>query len=124
MKIVFLASLLILTFLTGCAAIGEQGDFSSQGSMNGQLSLFLNGPDRSTTDVTFNLAAINIVAEDGTKRELMGAPLDINSAAMVGRQIVLSERMLPEGAYKKLQFVIKEASIKRKDRIATPGFAA
>src|SRR4030043_473410 len=37
----------------------------------------------------------------------------------MGRQILLSERALPEGKYEKIKFIVKQASIKRKDRIAS-----
>jgi len=89
------------------------------GENYGQVTMFLNGPDRPSLDITFTLLAVNITAEDGTYKEITSIPLNINSTAVTDRQLLLGEKALPTGKYKKLQFIVKEASIKRKDRIAT-----
>jgi YVTN family beta-propeller protein len=108
---------LLLTFILGCAAVQEYRE-PSEGSY-GQITIFLNGPDKTSLDITFDLLAVNIMAEDGTYRELVNTPLNINSFAITGRQMLLCERTLPEVRYKKLQFIVKQASIKRKDKIAS-----
>jgi YVTN family beta-propeller protein len=108
---------LLLTFFLGCTTIKEQVEPSAPSY--GQITLFLNGPVKASLDITFKLLAVNIVAEDGTPREVMNTPLSINSIDVAGRQILLGEKTLPEGKYKKLQFVVKEASIKRKGKIAS-----
>jgi YVTN family beta-propeller protein len=108
---------LLFTFILGCAAVQEYRE-PSEGS-NGQITIFLNGPDKTSLDITFELLAVNIMAEDGTYRELVNTPLNINSFAITGRQMLLCERTLPEVRYKKLQFIVKQASIKRKDKIAS-----
>ncbi|MEK7852012.1 MAG: YncE family protein [Deltaproteobacteria bacterium] len=110
--------MLLLIFLVGCAEALLQGESPGQRSDYGQLSLFMSEPEKASDDITFNLTAVNAMAEDGTYREITSSPLDISSIAMSGRQILLGERALPEGAYKKLQLIIKEAKIKRKDRVA------
>ncbi len=114
----YAACLLLLIFLVGCAAALEQGESPAQRADYGQISLFMSGPEKASVDITFNLTAVHAMAEDGTYREIMGAPLDISSIAMSGRQILLGERALPEGKYTKLQLIIKQASLKRKGKAA------
>jgi YVTN family beta-propeller protein len=88
---------------------------------HGQITLYLKGPDKTTVDITFDLQAINIIAEDGTPFEIMGTTKKINSVAITGQQILLSEKTLPIGKYKKLQFIVKEAEIARKEKTANLG---
>lgn len=109
---------LILIFLVGCSTVGERGDASSLQPNYGQVSLFLNGPERAAQDITFELTSVNIVSEEGTQMEIMNTPLAVNSVAVTGRQIILGERGIPEGTYKKIKLAVKESSIKKKDRIA------
>ena len=108
---------LLLTALMGCASVQEYVE--SPGTSRGQLTVYLKGPDKTSQDITFDLAAVNIMAEDGTYREVMNTPVNINSIAVSGRQILLGEKTLPEGRYKKLQLVVKQASISRKDKAAS-----
>ncbi len=108
---------LLLTFIIGCAAVQEYRE-PSDGSY-GQITIFLNGPDKTSLDITFDLLTVNMMAEDGTYREIMNTPLNINSFVITGRQMLLCERTLPENRYKKLQFIVKQASVKRKDKIAS-----
>jgi YVTN family beta-propeller protein len=106
----------LLIFVIGCASIQEY--MESPGTSQGQITVFLKGPDKTSLDITFDLVAVNIMAEDGTYREIMNTPFSINSVSVTGRQILLSERTLPVGRYKKFQLIAKHASIKRKDRAA------
>lgn len=101
---------------TACSTLEERSN--PPGQFKGQVTLFLNGPDKASQDITFELSAVNIVSEEGVYREIMNTPLSINSLDMTGRQILLGEKALPEGRYKKLQLVIKEAAIKRKEQTA------
>ncbi len=101
-------------FPPGCMTPEEQASHPEM--FKCQVSLFFNGPDMAASDITFELAGVNIVAEDGTSREVVRAPLRINSNDIKGRQIFLGEKSLPEGKYEKLQFVIKEASISKKGK--------
>ncbi|VAX30265.1 hypothetical protein MNBD_NITROSPIRAE03-1461 [hydrothermal vent metagenome] len=102
--------------LTGCTAIKGQRNVS--GHSRGQIDLFLKGADDTSVDISFDLTAIDIMAEDGTYREITSTPLNINSIAVKGRQILLAEKSLPEGRYKKLRLVVKRALIRRKGRMA------
>ncbi len=106
-------------FLAGCASVSEQTQVTNYPSQNnGQLTLFLNGPDKASLDMKFNLSAVSIMSESGIYREIVSKPLDISSLKMVGRQMLLAETYLPEGRYTKLKFIIKQAIIKRKDKMA------
>jgi len=107
----------LLVFWIGCASVQEY--IESPGTSNGQVTIFLKGPDKTSMDITFDLLTVNIMAEDGTYREMMNTPLNINSIAVTGRQILLGEKALPEGRYKKLRFIVKQASIRRKDKTAS-----
>lgn len=111
----------LLVFVTSCASVKSQGE-SSESFYNqnyGQVTIFLNGPDRSTLDISFDISAVSIMAEGGIYREVMSTPMTINSLNVMGRQILLAERSLPEGKYEKIKFTVKQASIRRKDRIAS-----
>lgn len=116
--LLFTVYYLLFVAMVGCAAALEQGESPAQRADYGQISLFMSEPEKASVDITFNLSAVNAMAEDGTYREITGAPLDINSIAMSGRQILLGERALPEGKYTKLQLIIKHASLKRKGKAA------
>jgi YVTN family beta-propeller protein len=116
---ILLLALCSSLFLVGCASVTEQGETSEYyGQNDGQITIFLSGPDQTSLDITFDLLAVNIMAEGGIYREIMSTPLNINSLKMMGSQILLGEKALPEGRYEKLKFIVKEAIIKRKDRIA------
>ncbi len=110
-----------LFLLTGCTAIkGRQGvSMHSQG----QIDLFLKAAEDTSVDISFDLTAVDIMAEDGTYREIMSSPLNINSLDIKGRQILLAEKALPAGRYKKLRFVVSRALLRRKgsvSRLAMP----
>ncbi|MBI5665149.1 MAG: YncE family protein [Nitrospirae bacterium] len=98
----------------GCATTEQQE--SRPELYQCQVALFLNGPERSAADITFELAAVNIIAEDGTSREIVSVPLRINSNNVKGRQIFLGEKSLPIGKYEKLELFVKEASITKKGK--------
>jgi YVTN family beta-propeller protein len=116
-KFLLLASYFILhTFFTGCASVQEYRE--SPGKSQGQVTMLLKGQDKTTSDISFELTAINILSDDGIYREIMNMPMNISSVSLTGRQIQLSEKFLPEGRYRKLQLVVKQALIKRMDRTA------
>lgn len=108
---------LLLTALIGCASVQEYVE--SPGTSRGQVTVYLKGSDKTSQDITIDLTAVNIMAEDGSYREIMNTPVNINSIAVSGHQILLGEKTLPEGKYKKLELIVKQASIKRKDKTAT-----
>jgi len=106
--------ILLLFLLCGCAPLQEYGVPLATG-LNGQFSLFFNGPERALNDITFKIQGVYLVSEDGTVREVLSKPVEINSFAIKDRQILLNESLLPEGRYRKLQIFIADALLKRKE---------
>ncbi|UCD35578.1 MAG: YncE family protein [Nitrospiraceae bacterium] len=109
--------LAVLAGLAGCATTGEQEGFARKQAA--QFTLYLNGPQQPSLDMTFELAAVTIVAEDGTAREVMSSPREVNSQAVSGRQVLLGEKVLPEGRYTGLELVVTRAEIIRDGRPAS-----
>ncbi|MFA4920254.1 MAG: hypothetical protein WC581_13555 [Thermodesulfovibrionales bacterium] len=110
--------ILILLFISiGCASVREYAGSSSAGG--GQISVYLKGADKVSTDITFDLQAVNIITEDGTVKEITINPIKVNSVSVAGRQLLLSEQTLPEGKYKRLQLIVKQASVKNQEKTAT-----
>jgi YVTN family beta-propeller protein len=108
--------ILFAGILSACATTEEQKE--QLGKSRGQLTVYLNGPEKPSLDITFDLFAVNIVQETGIRREVMSSPVSINSGEIKGRQILLGERLLPAGSYRKIHLFIKQAIIKRKGRVA------
>jgi hypothetical protein len=106
----------LMFFIAGCASMQEY--VAPQGPSDGQITVLLKGPDKTATDISFDLTAVNILAEDGTPREISSTPISIKSLALTGRQIRLGEKYIPEGRYKKLQLIVKQTLIKKKDKTA------
>jgi YVTN family beta-propeller protein len=103
--------------IAGCASLPEGGS-APAGHYAAQVTFFLNGPERATENITFELSAVNIIAENGSSHEIMGSPVMINSLDITGRQILLGERFIPEGRYRKIQLVVRKPVIQRKDRVS------
>jgi YVTN family beta-propeller protein len=103
---------IFMLLLPGCSTVEEQGEIVEK--HKGQFSLFLNGPERTLFDITFDLSAVNIVSADGISREIMGNSISINSFSVKDNQILLAESAVPEGNYNKIQLIVEKVSIKRK----------
>ncbi len=117
----FISSLILFAALAACTTTEELDN--GPGRFNTQLTIYLNGPETASLDVTFELMAVNIIAEGGAVTEVMTGPEMVNSFAVKGNQILLGEKSLPEGKYEKLQFIVREASIVsegRKAHLAIP----
>ncbi len=112
----FISSLILFAALAACTTTEELDN--GPGRFNTQLTIYLNGPETASLDVTFELMALNITAEDGAVTEVMTGPEMVNSFAVKGKQILLGEKSLPQGKYEKLQFIVREASIEREGRKA------
>jgi YVTN family beta-propeller protein len=84
----------------------------------GQIAIFLNGQEKPSQDITFDLIEITMVSEDGTSRQLLDSPRTINSKKIAGRQFLLSEKGLPEGKYTGLKLLVRDASVMRKGKSA------
>ncbi len=115
-RFLLLALCYLLVFGMGCASVREYA--GSTGADGGQISLYLKGADKVSTDITFDLQAVNIIAEDGTVKEIAIKPIKVNSVSIAGRQLLLSEQTLPEGKYKKLQLIVKQATVKNQGKTA------
>ncbi len=116
---IILIALCLILWEVGCASVAEQVKTPDYyGPDDGQVTIFLNGPEKASLDLTFELWAVNITSESGISRDIMNVPISVNSLALTGRQILLAEIPLPEGRYEKLTFMVKRALIKRKDRVA------
>ena len=105
----------LLFVVVGCASL-EEGQPEYYGPNDGQITIYLNGPDTASLDIAFDLSAVQIVSDSGMSREIMGKPLTINSLALINRQMLLGEIALPEGRYEKLKLTVKGASIKKKEK--------
>jgi len=117
MKIIYFISCFVLIIgLQACTTPEMQSEPFDP--YKGQVVLYFSMHNKASSDVTFELLAVNIISKDGTVRQIMNSPVSISSMTAAGRQILLGERSLPEGKYEKLQIVVKEASIRREDRIA------
>jgi len=117
--LLFVSALLTVSFLS-CTTLEERNTFKDQAT--GQLSLYLNGPEKASLDIRFTLLGINIISESGLTREITTVPRSIHSLSVKGRQTILAEKHLPEGNYTKLQLLLADVSIKKNDRIAALAF--
>jgi YVTN family beta-propeller protein len=106
----------LVLLVTGCATMEERRE--APPADRGQVTLYMNGPEKASLDITFLLEGINIESEDGIYRAVVHGPVEISSLEMAGRQKLLGEVYLPEGKYGSMQVVIKEASVKRGGREA------
>ena len=114
--LLFTVYCLLITALMGCASVNRYSDAPSLSG--GQVSLFLKVPEWTSTDLTVEISAVNIMAEDGTFLEVMNTPLSIRSSEVAGRQMLLGEKSLPDGRYKKLRLIVRQALVNRKDGTA------
>jgi len=107
----------MLVFGVGCASMKDY--VTSSAISEGQISVYLKGAEKVSTDIAFELQSVHIIAEDGTFREISLLPLKINSISLSDKQIIICDKTIPEGRYRKLQFTVKDAVLKREGRTAT-----
>jgi YVTN family beta-propeller protein len=110
--------LIIVLVFAGCASISGKEGSESAAQEGAQVTLYLNGPERTSENISFELAAVNITSDKGVSFDILGNPLDIKSLNVTGRQLRLGERFIPEGRYKKITIMVKKASVRRNDRAA------
>ncbi|KPK32086.1 MAG: hypothetical protein AMK70_11250 [Nitrospira bacterium SG8_35_1] len=111
--LLFLLSVIIF----GCISSEERPSDSEYPT--GQFTLYLNGPDKAFEDITFDLSSINVLSEEGLSRELTNTPLTVNSQDISGRQVLLSEKSLPEGRYVTIRMFLSGAALIKNGRMAT-----
>jgi YVTN family beta-propeller protein len=105
---------LLFGFLSACSTIEEQGGPSS--SLKGQLSIFMVVPEETVPEISFTLAALHIMSENGTSEPITTGTRVINSISVAGRQINLAESLLRAGKYTELALIINSASMKENDK--------
>lgn len=104
------AALLALFFgLPGC--MSEQARRQELDKEVGQLTLYLNGPDKASVDITFELEMASIVMKDGSERVVMSEPRSVNSLSLKAGQMLLGEEFLPKGEYTELSLLISDAKV-------------
>ncbi len=100
-----------------CTSIEEQG--VRRADDQGQVTVFLNGPDKAVQDISFELLTIRIAGEDGVTHEIMDQPLALRSFDVRNRQVFLGEQFLTKGKYTTLHLAVDKASVSRKKRMAS-----
>lgn len=112
-----LSIILLLGLFTACTMTQERKETAPKDK--GQLTIFLNGPEKTSIDITFELFALNIVTEEGERKEVLSSPVIINSEVLKGgRQILLGEAVVPEGSYRRILLFVKQGLIRREGRVA------
>lgn len=96
--------------ISACATLGV-GPEEALEPDKGQFTLYFNGPDKTYLDVTFELKTVSIMSEDGVYRDVIFAPVEINSTSIKGGQLLLGEMDLPTGKYTRLKILLGEAKI-------------
>jgi YVTN family beta-propeller protein len=102
--------------MLACAATEENPYQDKQ--EKSQFTLYMNGPEKSSRDISFDLVSVNIISEEGSSREVTGKLQHVNSLDMQRRQILLGETVLPEGKYKKIQLIVNNPYVKSKGKTA------
>jgi YVTN family beta-propeller protein len=115
-KIFFICFFLIAFSFAGCTTTEETGRVSRVS--NTQIALYLNGPEKASLDITFEVLAVHIISEDGNETEVMSQPQSFNSSSLKGRQVLLGEKVLPEGKYEKIRLTVKQAFLQKEEKTA------
>lgn len=97
--------------ICGCATLQQDIDVTKEA--DGQVTVYLKTPSRTSTNITFIITKIKAITEDNISREMIDTTVTFNSHDISGKQIRLCEKMIPEGRFKKLSFTVKEAFLKR-----------
>ncbi|MDO8282735.1 MAG: hypothetical protein Q7U10_08990 [Thermodesulfovibrionia bacterium] len=124
---VFISSfsrILILSFIlciSGCTTFIKDESLrdQKQALFNSQIVLYLNGPDKTSLDISFILSGVSVMSKDGNYSDVIDKPVAVNSFKIKGHQVLLGEIRIPEGEYRKLKFTITDASIKSHEQTAT-----
>lgn len=106
----------LLIIFIGCSSI--QQHITSTGSLEGQIAIYLKGAEKVSTDISFEIQSIQMISENNQVIEILSKPLKINSISLSNKQMLLAEKNIQEGRYKKLQFKIKDAILKKEARTA------
>jgi YVTN family beta-propeller protein len=89
----------------------------------GRLVLYLNGPPSAPLPISFDLASIEAVTEEGARLPVRPSPIKIDSLEVVGRQILLAEAFLPAGRYRTMALGVARTRARQEGRwqdLSTP----
>ncbi len=107
--IVALSFLAILCLISSCIQQITKEPRYSPGK--GQITVFLNGNDRVSKNITFELVSLEIIRKDGIRVSVLKAPVTINSFELKSRQVLIGESAIPEGNYTKIEMVLKKPGL-------------
>jgi YVTN family beta-propeller protein len=77
----------------------------------GQFTFYLNGPAKTSVDLTFIVEDVLAVDKDGTKHAVSSKTHTVNSVAVKAGQMRLGETALPKGEYDALELLVTDASV-------------
>jgi YVTN family beta-propeller protein len=104
-----LALLALFLGVLGCMTAPERRP--EFGPDFGQFTLYLNGPAKTSVDLTFTVEGVFAVGEDGTKHVVSSKTHTVNSVAVKAGQMRLGETALPKGEYDAMELLITDASV-------------
>lgn len=108
-KLIFL---LCIFLLGSCGSVPERSEKSGRPVEKGQLTLYLDGPEKSDLDISFELTAACFKFEDGSCKDVLSKPVSVNSRSIRGSQLLAGETELPRGKYSGLRLSFSRAEIK------------
>lgn len=100
--------------LVSCANLFVENHAPSSAS-DARLLFYMHATSSAPTDIAFTISEIKIQAEDGSWIKIMDGPIEIKSAALVDRQILLKEASIEPGLYKSIKIIISKASVKGRE---------
>ncbi len=112
------AILFLTVFLLSCAPPPDNVErFLFPGS--GQLTIYLDGPEKSVLRIAFVLGEIQVRDTQGNWVTVSSHPMTIDSHDLVGKQVRLAERTIAKGKYDRLKLLIEEAALVKERERAT-----
>ncbi|MCK5553491.1 MAG: beta-propeller fold lactonase family protein [Deltaproteobacteria bacterium] len=108
----------LLVFLLSCTALPEKTEkFFVRGA--GQLTVYLNGPEKSVLGIAFVVEEIHVQDAKGNWLMVASEAIRVESHSLVGKQLRLGEKTIPKGEYQGLKLVIGDASlVKERERVS------
>lgn len=108
-----LKALVIATLmLAGCSA-SKEARVPSLGAAEGQISIFLQGLEEASYDITFTLGRISVESAKGKWHSLPLVRKTLNSKALLKAQALVAEGSLPKGRYGRIRLYFTSAYLRR-----------
>jgi len=85
-------------------------------SGNGKITIYLNGPQKTSFNLFITLNEIEVQKDNGTKEVILTTPRVLNSLTLLESQILLGDAFLPPGKYKRIIFRFSEAKLVEKGK--------